>query len=53
MENLANVSKNISKISQIYSREKKNLCFLVEKPTKVVEKNQCLGLSSPVATSEN
>jgi hypothetical protein len=52
MENLANVSKNSSKISQIYSR-KKVLCFLVEKPTKVVEKNRCLGLSSPVATSEN
>jgi hypothetical protein len=32
----------------------KKICFcLVEKPTKVVEKNQCLGLSSPVATSEN
>ncbi len=36
MENLANVSKEISKITQIYSR-KKILCFLVEKPTKVVE----------------
>jgi len=34
-------------------RVEKILCFLVEKPTKVVEKNQCLGLSSSVATSEN
>jgi hypothetical protein len=44
--------KTLAKLVK-FTVEKKNLCFLVEKPTKVVEKNQCLGLSSPVATSEN